>query len=549
MPDAPPPNTPNIPARPWTLRGLGLRLLIAVAAGLLLHGGGWVYTGMWWSVWPGQTLLLLLALICAPRGAFFFGSITGGVLIGVGFFWAVAELQDQFKGQTALAILIFSCLVLFEAIGFGLFCSAVSVAARRGPWALWIAPCVWTAVEFLHPRIFPWMMGYSQLEIIPLLQIAELTGPTGIGFVMTAVAAGIAALVRGWLGPDEPAWRTGVGRFAISTIALLTATMLFGVVRQQQWSAWAASRAPYKIALLQVNISKSGAQAKLRDLSRAQDASVDLICWPECSLGNYSEELTHFRDIKQTGQLSRWSRNRMEPAKGLKQPLLGAGKLYRPGAEEDGPYSVAALLIDPAEQQIVGRYKKRTLLPFGEYIPGQSFYPPMRKWVAKQLLDAGDDPRPLETAKGAKLGVMLCYEDILPASARTTVAEGAELLITLSNGAVFQGPLPIQQHQRLSVLRSVENRRYFVRCASTGETCVIAPTGEVVQSLPLSKDGFLIADIHLMRGRTCFNLIGDLFPWSCTLIAAAWFWRNRRRDVAKQAMKPVKKYRPGSRNA
>ena len=529
MLDASPPSTLKLPARPWTAREIGPRVLLAVVAGLL-HGGGWVYPGLWWSVWLGQAALLLLGLLCAPRGAFLLGSITGGIGIAISFAWAVEAMQATLDAHPILAVLIFSGLVLFEALGFGLFCAAVSVASRRGPWALWVAPCVWAAVEYWHPRIFPWMMGYSQLEVLPLLQIAELTGPTGIGFVMTAAVAGPAALLRGWLGPAEPAGRAGALGFALSTTALLAATLLFGLVRQDQSTRWAARQPRLNVALLQVNVTVMGSDAKLREMSLALDPRVDLICWPECAIGIYSEELTHFRDIDQTRRLSRDSRDSLEPAKALGRPLLAGGKLYRPDATEDGPYSMTAFLISPS-QQILGRYKKRTLLPFGEYVPGQAYFPAIRQWATlREVLEAGTDPQPLVAEGGAKLGVLICYEDILPGNARETVAAGAEVLFSLIQGAAFKNPLTLKQHQRLAVLRAVENRRYFARCASTGETCVIDPTGRLIAELPPHTEGVLTADLALLRGRTCYNLIGDLFPWSCLFLSLAWYGRKWRMD-------------------
>jgi apolipoprotein N-acyltransferase len=170
----------------------------------------------------------------------------------------------------------------------------------------------------------------------------------------------------------------------------------------------------------------------------------------------------------------------------------------------------------------VGRYRKRTLLPFGEYIPGQHWYPRVREWgTLSEIAEAGNDPRPLVSAYGRRLGVVICYEDMLPRNVRQTVAAGAELIVSLIQGTAFENPLTLVQHQRLAALRAVENRRYFLRCASTGVTCLIAPTGEMIAQLPPQKDGTLVGELFPIQFHMPYTTYGDWLPLLCGLLA---FW-------------------------
>jgi apolipoprotein N-acyltransferase len=123
---------------------------------------------------------------------------------------------------------------------------------------------------------------------------------------------------------------------------------------------------------------------------------------------------------------------------------------------------------------------------------------------------------------------LICYEDMIERNVRQTAAGGAEALFSLIQGSAFENPLTLIQHQRLAALRAVENRRYFVRCSSTGVTCVIAPTGQIVAQLPPQSDGTLLSEIALIRGRTPYNLAGDLFPAICTILVAIGLVRCRR---------------------
>jgi apolipoprotein N-acyltransferase len=144
-------------------------------------------------------------------------------------------------------------------------------------------------------------------------------------------------------------------------------------------------------------------------------------------------------------------------------------------------------------------------------------------------LDVGPDATVLRLGDQARLGVMLCYEDMVPAAARSLVEHSANLLVSLINGAAFTEPLTLTQHRLLAQLRAVESRRCFVRCAATGETCVISPVGTIAARLPLHVRDVLVAEVPLLEGRTVASRIGWLFPFLCGGLLAAWLVRGRRR--------------------
>jgi apolipoprotein N-acyltransferase len=108
------------------------------------------------------------------------------------------------------------------------------------------------------------------------------------------------------------------------------------------------------------------------------------------------------------------------------------------------------------------------------------------------------------------------------------VANGANVLVSLINGSAFTARLTLEQHRMLAQLRAVEMRRCLLRCAATGETCVISPVGTITAALPLHVRGALAARPPLMEGRTLATRLGSLFPACCGLGVAAVAWRHRR---------------------
>lgn len=501
---------------------LAVKIVVALAAGAL-HAASWLFPGAYGWVWAGQIALIWLAATSRPKAAFAYGVIVGSVGIGCSFYWGIEALRLTVDASPAVALLVYAVLVAIEAVAFGLFGCVVSIAAGRGLRYFWLIPCAWVAIEHWFPRIFPWKFGYSQLEWLALVQIAELVGSVGIGFVATAIAAVPTALVLGWRASSRriDEWRSAV-RYSVAAGLLFASTLGFGIVRERQWTARMAQQPKLKVALIQVDPAFVGCEEKLRSRSLAIHDQVDLVCWPESALGVYSEELNHFRDVDQTLQLSRDSQNSLEPAKDFSPYLLAGAKLYRGQVSDYGPFSMAGLLISPS-QDIVGRYRKRTLLPLGEYVPLQSYYPSLRHWMKiDDIVEAGRDCKPLCTSNGHRLGVLICYEDMIARNVRHTAAAGAEALFSLIQGTAFENPLTLIQHQRLALMRAVENRRYFVRCASTGITCIISPTGEIVGQLPPQTEGTLVGQIALINGRTLYNRIGDSFAWLCTFVTVAF---------------------------
>jgi apolipoprotein N-acyltransferase len=169
-------------------------------------------------------------------------------------------------------------------------------------------------------------------------------------------------------------------------------------------------------------------------------------------------------------------------------------------------------------------------MPFGEYVPGERWFPDVKRYFPMQDdLTAGREATVLTTGSGARLGVMLCYEDMIPEAARSLVAEGASVLVSLINGAAFTEPLTLAQHRLLAQLRAVENRRALVRCAATGETCVISPAGRISARLPIHVQQSLVATVPMLESRTLYSRTGNIFPIAC---AAGLAMLARRRPVA-----------------
>jgi apolipoprotein N-acyltransferase len=152
--------------------------------------------------------------------------------------------------------------------------------------------------------------------------------------------------------------------------------------------------------------------------------------------------------------------------------LVGADAIERPASGRETYYN-AAFVIDPQVGLQTAYYAKRKLVQFGEYVPLR----PIFGWIGK-FVPVGDDdftpgtdsaPLVVPMERGAaSFGVLICYEDLFPALARSEVRSGADALAVVTNDAWYGEGAAAFQHAAHSVLRAVETRRPVLRCGNAG---------------------------------------------------------------------------------
>jgi apolipoprotein N-acyltransferase len=283
------------------------------------------------------------------------------------------------------------------------------------------------------------------------------------------------------------------------------------------------------VALIQPGTTGESMLETCRAKSREVMQRANLICWPESSIGDFPLAQASFRPSAERGDLL----TDASPMPELPRPLLCGGGSFTSGAESEGPLFNTAFLID-AQQNIVGRYHKRALAPWGEYVAGQQWIPGLRELFGIHTeFRPGDSAAPLRLPGRVSLGVLICYEDLLEGHARDAVRAGANVLVNLNNLSAF-GRSPAQrQHQQLAQFRAVENRRYLLRCGTVGSTAVISATGRVIAQAPPHEAAALVKAIPLMETRTVYTQWGNVFAVVCLvgtailIVSAAWGRRIR----------------------
>ena len=228
-------------------------------------------------------------------------------------------------------------------------------------------------------------------------------------------------------------------------------------------------------------------------------------------------------------------------ARNLGKPVLfGAPALARQDGRL-GFYNRAYLVSDKGE--VAAHYDKMELVPFGEYVPARSI---LGYFVNRVVAGFGDlvpgKEQTLFDVKGAKLGILICYESIFPDFTRREVNLGADVLVNITNDAWYGESSAPYQVLAMAAMRSVETKVPMVRVANTGFSALIEPSGRITNRTPLFKRGTIIVDVAWRPVRTLYTIVGDLFAEICVVLTVvglifAWRW-PRPATLEVEAVRP-----------
>ena len=135
---------------------------------------------------------------------------------------------------------------------------------------------------------------------------------------------------------------------------------------------------------------------------------------------------------------------------------------------------------------------------------------------------AGTGYHPL-TIQNKKIGILICYEGILPFAARSYKKEGAELLVNITNDAWFGATSAPFQHFSMAVFRAIETRLYLVRAANTGISAVVDPQGRIIAQTNIFEKASLKENVKYSSIQTIYVQYGDILVFVCFLLVVFYF--------------------------
>lgn len=496
----------------WLYRHLRPADVLSFVAGLCFPMGFSPYN---LYVLPTLCLALLFAVWadCSSWRAAWRGWLFGLGVFGAGVWWVQESFQySQLTGP--LAWVLAACFIAFLA----LFPALAGFVARRwvastGPLSvLAISPAAWLLAEWLRGEGvsgFAWLqVGYALVDS-PFTALFPLFGAYGAGLVCALLAGSLAGIVRG--GRDG--FTIPLAVLGALALALLAAAL----VREFAWTT--AEGRGLDVALVQGNVAQADkwkatmrepTLERYRTLTEA-NLSADLIVWPETAVPGLLHVMKPF--LHEIAALA--GRADTHVMTGIPVADPATGKYYN---------SVVLMGDEP------GFYRKRHLVPFGEYLPFDRILRPVTRALGIPIarFSAGGADQVLLEVDGRPVGLFICYEVSFGAEVRSALPE-AQLLVTLSNDAWFGSSFGPHQHLQIARARALETGRWLVRSTNTGLTVIVDTLGEVVAAAPQFEVAVARGRAEWRTGITPFVRLGN---WPALLVSlgllgfGAWRWRR-----------------------
>jgi len=473
---------------------------------------------------------------------FFWGAFYGYAAYGLFNYWL--SVFHPLAG-----LIVGSIYLVYFTLLFPILRLAVIAFPRRFYIVQWLC---WMAFEYLRCQGFLaysyGVTGYSQWNVLPVIQIADIAGVWGVSALVVFPSAALAA------ASDSSAFKlkeqcAALKAFsrrewlpALIWLVLLVASLVYGFVSpidytearkvkialiQHNTDPWLPARAPTAAQELEEYRNDFRILCRLSDEALAASPDIDFIVWSETAfvpriywhmtirddINSWMlvKELLDYLDKKSVPFVIGNDDSRRDPS-------------INPVWDHRIDYN-AAMLFEGSQIKTI--YRKLHLVPFTENFPYEKQLP----WIYNALKNAdthfwekGKEATVFEAA-GVRFSTPICFEDTFGYLSSDFVLNGAELIVNMSNDA-WSASVPAQmQHLSMAVFRAVENRRSMVRSTASGQTCAVDPNGRILAMAEPFTESYLNAEVPVVTPLSLYTRFGDylgvIFTWAAFLVLIA----------------------------
>ncbi len=490
-------------------------IFLAFLSGVLLflsfpkYGSGWL---AWIALIP---LFFALKKATTFTQGLLLGFIAGIVsYIGI-IYWIAFVIINYGYLPLYAGITLMLLLACYLSIYIALF--AGCIVYFRGKISLYLtAPVLWICFEYSKSFLltgFPWEnFGYSQYLNTYLLQFADIAGVFGLSFLIVLINATIFEVIN----------KRSKREYIVACVVfiVLAGIYIYGICRIDQVNKAVQNSPGMEVSLIQGNIDQSikwNENYQRETLNIYEQLSLknspgngSLIIWPETAVPFLFQNINSLHDqiINLSLKTKSW---------------LLFGSVSRSQTEYGDDFFNSAYLLSPSGE-VKGKYDKVHLVPYGEYVPLRDVFPFVKKLTAgigDFGLGAGFNPLSLDNKK---IGILICYESILPSAARMYKNNSAGLLVNITNDAWFGKTSAPFQHFSMAVFRSVETRLYLVRAANTGICGIIDPGGKIIAETKIFREDALKGYIKFVNIPTFYAEYGDILVIICFVLIIFYFF-------------------------
>ncbi len=447
------------------------------------------------------TALALVPYLLALRGQ----TWKRGALLGA---WHGFLFQGYIMSWAAFfGIPAFLFLALYKTVlpaCLGALLASVSRRQPRGFEMLFLLG--WMSLEYCQtfgPFGVTWgMLSHAFARFPIFIQSCSLLGPSAPSLVLLLLNL---ALYAGWSGNPRRRlwWSAGLaalganlafGYWRLSLVPPSAPRMPVGVAqlamgRDVKWDPGFAREAMMRAYRLSLEASQQGAQ---------------LVVWPETAIPYRG----FLRDPNLTHEIAMLARQC--------RAWLLVGSIEKV-PDDPAEHTLNTLSLVSPEGEYEGRYDKQRLVPGGEYLPLERWLRRYRIFDPVMNYAAGQHPGVVTlTGSPVRLGLLICFESMVPFLSRDRAAQGAQILVVSTNDGWFGRNPAIVHHFEMAIFRALEQGLPVVQSANTGISGMVDAYGRVLKETEIDKVCSIVAEVPLLPlGPTLYHRIGDLLPQAC----------------------------------
>ncbi len=433
--------------------------------------------------------------------------------------------------------------IAFVTVVFGCFfvisLMIINLTSRAFPkYRVILTPFIWIAIDFV--RSFGFLgftfgsIGYTQHNFPLFIQLADIGGEPMIAFIIVLFSAGLVELIPNFFRGGSRKLKEISPYHIIPlyvSLGIIVMSLIYGAIRLRE----PIPDGPrMKLSMIQGLSSPRTTWKKekwktlriLTNLTREshrEEEDLDLIVWTETAIRTSlrpnliygsSYHVRIQRLVQEVGThfiIGSPDNYYIQEGEGLNVDKLD--EIY-PTRDETEVWTNSAYFVNP-QGEIIGKYDKIQLTPFGEHFPLGERIRFLGKIIENFTDSAGFTPGTeytVFTHEKMRFGVVICWEGTYGYLIRQFVRNGADFILNISNDMWSQTRAGHFQHFSITKFRAIENRIWYARAANDGVTAIIDPYGRIVRILPIKEEGYLIGEVGPRLRTTFYTRYGNILP-------------------------------------
>jgi len=446
-----------------------------------------------------------------------------GWFFGFGYFisslyWISNSLtfEENFKPLIPIALIL---IPLFLGSFYGIITLTSSFFSLEKKFSsILIFSIIFSLIEFVRGFIlggFPWnLIAFSWTDYLSTLQVLSFIGTYSFNLLSLTIFLIPTVILFNYKKKTKLS-------FLFLTAVLLIANFFYGSIILKNNEKTNPRNLNFVIKIISPKIeikrffddeNPEQIISELVQLSKPNNIEKTIFIYPEGALTSiYLEDLKNYSYI--------FSENYSDQHK----IVMGIN------STEDKKVFNSMVVLD-SNLNILAKYNKNKLVPFGEFIPFENFF---RKFGLKKITQgygsfSNDVERKIININNINFIPLICYEIIYSGKINKTNTD-FDFIINISEDGWFGNSVGPYQHFSHSIFRSIEEGKNLIRSANNGISAFINPKGQIINQIKSTERGVIEIKSFEQRKKTLFSSSGNkIFFYFLLFYISLFFFLKRK---------------------